>query len=57
MNCTVTYMFAAQRLHEAAVSLVRYWFVRSSLQPNLVQETFKKNKFISLSILIPQVFI
>ena len=50
-------MFAAQRLHEAAVSLVRYWFVRSSLQPSLVQETFKKNKFISLSILIPQVFI
>ena len=53
MNTLISYMIAAQKVHEAAVSLVRYWFVRSSLQTEL-QETFKKNRFLTNIIFIPQ---
>ena len=53
MNMSVTYCYAATRVHEAAMSLIRYWFVRSSLQVE-VQETFKKDHFIYKIILIPQ---
>ena len=53
MNTTISYMIAAQKVHEAAVSLVRYWFVRSSLQTEL-QETFKKNKLLTHIMFIPQ---
>ena len=53
MNCTISYMIAAQKVHEATVSLVRYWFVRSSLQTEL-QETFKKNRFLTYIIFFPQ---
>ena len=56
MNMSVTYCYAATRVHEAAMSLIRYWFVRSSLQVE-VQETFKKDHFIYNIILIPQEYI
>ena len=56
MNMSVTYCYAATRVHEAAMSLIRYWFVRSSLQVE-VQETFKKDHFIYKIILIPQEYI
>ena len=53
MNLSCMYLYTGHRVHEAAMCLVRYWFVRSSLQVEL-QETFNNNTFIYKILLIPQ---
>ena len=53
MNLSLMYLSCGHRVHEAAMCLVRYWFVRSSLQVDL-QDTFNNNTFIYKILFIPQ---
>ena len=53
MSLTLSYLFCGLRVHEAALCLVRYWYVRSSLQPQL-QEAFSSHTFIYKILFIPQ---
>ena len=53
MNLSCMYLYTGHRVYEASMCLVRYWFVRSSLQVEL-QETFNNNTFIYKILLIPQ---
>ena len=53
MSLTLSYLFCGLRVHEAALCLVRYWYVRASLQPQL-QEAFSSHTFIYKILFIPQ---
>ena len=53
MSLTLSYLFCGLRVHEAALCLVRYYYVRASIQPHL-QEEFSGSTFIYKILFIPQ---
>ena len=54
MNFFTTGCIIEQKIYEAGAALVRYMFIRASLQIEL-QETYGRNKFIYRILIFPQV--
>ena len=55
---TIFYCFThlGARIHYTAGTFIRYWYVKSSLKPEL-KEGFKRRKILIISLCIPQVLL
>ena len=47
-------MTLGSAIYNSGASLIRYWFVKTSLRAN-IQENFKREKFINICKYLPQV--
>ena len=56
MNCFYAIMSVAVVVYHAAGSLLRYWYVKESLRPE-VAEVFKQRKILVLSVGIPLILV
>ena len=55
MSFTNSLLVLASAIYNCGASLIRYWYVKSSLKPH-IQEDFKKDKFLHICKFFPQVF-